>query len=744
MVVVAVFGLRATVQTQALMALLVVLLAASAHVALKPFDVKILDKLELYGLITAFTTLYMGMFFFTRDVEESPFFLAVVTIIILSTNFAFITYWGLSLYGALRQEVVCIGQVDVRLRSQYRSCCAAYCSCCTCNLANSYHRCCKKIRRFGKRHRIGGRDYNDSDEDDDNGHIFGEHVDNTVWSSMVDRNSLTRKESLKSIHKSKSKSRQKQKRTGLQLEEIKESNDFMIRRKKFKKENEKAKKLAKLRRQRARAMMQQLGLEHTDSNFPEGLDIQHNPLEPTTPLDEYHNNPLARSRWKNAFNKSIIKKPTNSMAALLMIDQGKKQQQEAHKMEHEALKLIKKGEEFLRQRKKTKKEPISKKHNWHKAMNKLRLVTGKAGEKGSKQASALEMVDLESNHQNNEVSFNPMHSNKKNKKKEAKDKGEAKSNNDNANANRMSSWQGRSPLEDALVSVCAQNPPSQSAMKAAQDVAVKYQREYKHVIYYTIKFLAQCDNKEKLCVIYFIDCTVRHYKKAVSDLGRKILARFADKLNDAFVHFKQADANVKRKLTKVWTAWKHREIFPAPTLDKVANTCDLFAAPPDNDNVNANVNDNANDNANGNAKAVAEKELLRNKGETHSNDNVEIHRDDKTGRRYSCNMTTGESIWINDEDENQDNEAIKIHRDDKTGRRYSVNAQSGVSKWLEEDEQTKVVGIFKDDKTGCRYSVNESGETKWLDDLAMNHDDDNTSTGSSSDQDKTSSSDSDN
>ena len=146
---------------------------------------------------------------------------------------------------------------------------------------------------------------------------------------MVDRNSLTRKESLKSIHKSKSKSRQKQKRTGLQLEEINDSNEFLKQRKLKKLANEKAKKLAKLRRQRARAMMQQLGLEHTDSNFPEGLDIQHNPLEPTTPLEEYHNNPLARSRWKNAFNKSIIKKPTNSMAALLMIDQGKKQQKEA-------------------------------------------------------------------------------------------------------------------------------------------------------------------------------------------------------------------------------------------------------------------------------------------------------------------------------------------------------------------------------------------------------------------------------
>jgi hypothetical protein len=80
MVVVAVFGLRASVQTQALMALLVVLLAASAHVHLKPFDVSILDRLELYGLVTAFITLYFGMFFFTRDVGKhlSHFYFVVI------------------------------------------------------------------------------------------------------------------------------------------------------------------------------------------------------------------------------------------------------------------------------------------------------------------------------------------------------------------------------------------------------------------------------------------------------------------------------------------------------------------------------------------------------------------------------------------------------------------------------------------------------------------------------------------
>ena len=274
--------------------------------------------------LTLVSLLMTGMFFFTRDVEESPFFLAVVTIIILSTNFAFITYWSVSLYGALRQEVIWIGIIDVRLRVKYRSCCAAYCICCTCNLANSYYRCCKKIRRCGKRHRIGGRVYEDSDEDDDNGYIVGEHIDNTVWSSMVDQNSLTRKQSLKSIHKSKSKSRQKKaKRTGLQLEEIVDSHDFMIRRKKFKKETEKAEKEAKRRKQRAVAMLKRMGLEYSEADypeeFPEEFDVDNDPSSHR----KYHNNPLARSKWKNAVSKSIVKNPTNMVEALLLIKKGK-------------------------------------------------------------------------------------------------------------------------------------------------------------------------------------------------------------------------------------------------------------------------------------------------------------------------------------------------------------------------------------------------------------------------------------
>ena len=120
----------------------------------------------------------------------------------------------------------------------------------------------------------------------------------------------------------------------------------------------------------------------------------------------------------------------------------------------------------------------------------------------------------------------------------------------------MSDWSGRTPLEDALLSVIAHNPPSEPAMKSAIDVAIKYQREYKHIVYYTFKFLAQCDSKEKLCVMYFVDCTARHYKKLGTDRSKKILARFSDKLGDAFVHFKETAPSVKQHLAKVWAAWK--------------------------------------------------------------------------------------------------------------------------------------------------------------------------------------------
>ena len=63
----------------------------------------------------------------------------------------------------------------------------------------------------------------------------------------------------------------------------------------------------------------------------------------------------------------------------------------------------------------------------------------------------------------------------------------------------MPEWPGREPIEDALVGVCAQTPPSQSAMKQAVSTAVKHSREYKLLVHYIFKFLLACDTNEKVC-----------------------------------------------------------------------------------------------------------------------------------------------------------------------------------------------------------------------------------------------------
>ncbi len=63
----------------------------------------------------------------------------------------------------------------------------------------------------------------------------------------------------------------------------------------------------------------------------------------------------------------------------------------------------------------------------------------------------------------------------------------------------MPEWPGREPIEDALVGVCAQTPPSQSAMKLAVSTAVKHSREYKLLVHYIFKFLLACDTNEKVC-----------------------------------------------------------------------------------------------------------------------------------------------------------------------------------------------------------------------------------------------------
>jgi hypothetical protein len=113
-----------------------------------------------------------------------------------------------------------------------------------------------------------------------------------------------------------------------------------------------------------------------------------------------------------------------------------------------------------------------------------------------------------------------------------------------------------------------------------------------------------------------------------------------------------------------------------------------------------------------------------------------IHKDAKTGRRYSHNGDTGVTNWLADEKEKsakkemnttQIKTSTSIHKDAKTGRRYSHNGDTGVTKWLADEKEKSAkkemnttqiktsTSIHKDVKTGRRYSHNgDTGVTKWL------------------------------
>jgi hypothetical protein len=72
---------------------------------------------------------------------------------------------------------------------------------------------------------------------------------------------------------------------------------------------------------------------------------------------------------------------------------------------------------------------------------------------------------------------------------------------------------------------------------------------------------------------------------------------------------------------------------------------------------------------------------------------VEIHKDERTGRRYSFNSQTQETKWLEDEDTQTGNPTVatltnedptvEIHTDPTSGKRYSWNATTSEATWLD-------------------------------------------------------------
>jgi hypothetical protein len=148
MVMVATFGLRATVQTQGMLALLVLMLALTGHLIFQPYDEPILDRLEFFGLGAATVTLYFGMFFFTDDVVFAPWWGFVVTFTIMIVNSAFLLYFAISLYAAFREE----SNAVKRLSTVCRLRCSACRERCFDRCGERCQTCCNRIcPRFEKR-----------------------------------------------------------------------------------------------------------------------------------------------------------------------------------------------------------------------------------------------------------------------------------------------------------------------------------------------------------------------------------------------------------------------------------------------------------------------------------------------------------------------------------------------------------------------------------------------------------------
>ena len=138
MVMVATFGLRASVQTQGMLALFVISVALGAHLKYQPFDEPVLDRLEVYGLGAAFTTLYFGMFFFTDDVVFAPWWGFMVTFVIMAANVLFISMFFLYIFRAFREESDLLKRVHTlavlrlephcaRLERRMCCCCRTFC-----------------------------------------------------------------------------------------------------------------------------------------------------------------------------------------------------------------------------------------------------------------------------------------------------------------------------------------------------------------------------------------------------------------------------------------------------------------------------------------------------------------------------------------------------------------------------------------------------------------------------------------
>ena len=84
---------------QALLAFFILMISLLLQIIMRPYHHESLNKLEIFSIITAGTTIYCGLFFLTEELDD--IYNLILFIIILLSNLIFICYWCLHMFKTL-------------------------------------------------------------------------------------------------------------------------------------------------------------------------------------------------------------------------------------------------------------------------------------------------------------------------------------------------------------------------------------------------------------------------------------------------------------------------------------------------------------------------------------------------------------------------------------------------------------------------------------------------------------------
>lgn len=104
------------------------------------------------------------------------------------------------------------------------------------------------------------------------------------------------------------------------------------------------------------------------------------------------------------------------------------------------------------------------------------------------------------------------------------------------------SWVGEAELIEALNSLLGQNPPPSALVKKATQSALKFQNEYKMVVFEIEKFIKRAASDDKISGIFVMDAICRATQGKEKDT---FCARFASRMKQICSNLQDIPPNDK-------------------------------------------------------------------------------------------------------------------------------------------------------------------------------------------------------